>query len=50
MFVLYFLMKESNMNLNLNFDLNEINKLINENHLFVIVGAIIFIPHIISLF
>ena len=45
MFVLYFMMQESNMNLN--FDLNEINKLINENHLFVIVGAIIFANYIL---
>ena len=47
MFMIYFMMQESNMNLNLNFDLNEINKLINENHLFVIVGAIIFANYIL---
>jgi hypothetical protein len=39
-FGLYFMMQDSNMNLN--FDLGDINKLISENHLFVIIGAIIF--------
>ena len=47
MFVLYFMMQDSNMNLNFDFDFGEINKLINENHLFVIIGAIIFANYIL---